>query len=494
MEAEQLANLLARNKRFITLVIGSAAITALALTYVVSEKYRASTLVLIRPQQSVDLVPKRQEILNFPVGFYTPVETGSKTYTEIVKSRAIAEKIVGSLHLDKARDQGGGILWLWRQSTTAVKKAFAKIWVVLKFGRIPQDTPFNEAVEETIKNLEVKPTKDTYLFEIQATSRSPHDAADIANAATSAFMEYMVEASSTDRAGTARQSEERLAASEWSLAASRKALADYKRDHGLVSLSKETEVEVEALSSLQTSLQSTTTKIAGLLARHAELERKLGKTDKVALSSTKRVANPILADLRAQLANDEVKLARLNKLYTPKHKEVEELTAEIQQIEEVLNHAPATLESEQITQVTPQYQWVLDEITRVDTDLASLRAEQSRLNSAVEEKRSKLARIPSEEAEVARLQLAVGVNEEAHKIIAKANEEISVFSLQAAPSIEVVQAAVPSVYPVSPIKIYNVSLAALLGLLLAIALVLASDYVRSWRMMPATAKAKTTGL
>ncbi len=471
MDIRDFIQLLARSKTFIVVLIVSAMVTAMGLTYVISEKYQSSAVVLVQPQESLDLVPKRAEILKFPVGFNTPVETGSTTYSEIVKSRAIAEKIVAALRLDAKGNEGGA--GIWRRALTGIKKDLMKAWTVMKFGRIPHDTPFNEAVEETIKNLSVKPTKDTYLFEIVAQARSPQRAADIANSATAAFTDYVRQVTAADNAATGKESLDKLTESSRTLELSRRALADYKRAHGITLLSKEAELELEALSGREKSLETTTTKIAGLSARREELRKKIAETSAVARFSSTVIDNPLLRDLRTKLTNNEMRLARLSEVYTDKHKEVAEIQAENARMEEELAKAPRTIDSEQVMQVNPLYQSLMTDLTAVENDLVSLGAERDKLAAEIDAKKAMLARIPSEEATVARLQLAVDLNEETQKLIAKENDEVNAGAVKAGPTLQVVHAAVPSVYPVSPIKIYNILLAAVLATLTAIAFVLA---------------------
>lgn len=492
MELRHFARLLLRNKSFLIIMIVSALLTAIALTYVISEKYRSSTIVLIRPQKSLDLVPKKEEILNFPVSFYTPVETSSRTYSEIIKSRAVAEKIVTTLHLDAPRtDETHGLLYLWKHTVTGTKKAAAKVWTFLKYGRIPKQLPFDDAVEEAIENLSVKPTKDTYLFEVEAQARSPYSAADLANVAAQALTEYIAGLSLADNDAASKLTEEALHASERKLDASRNLLADYKRSHGIASLGKQIDLQLEVLSGLENSRQATVTKITGLEARQAELQTKLAETQKVAKTSTKVIDNPLIRDLESQLAKNEVKLARLSKLYTPKHKEIESLVAENAKLREELRQEAPTLDSEEMMEVDPVYQSLAGDLAKADTDLASLNAERGRLEATIQGKRGLIDQLPAEEAELARLQLAVALNEETHKIVAKEYEELRMASIKAAPTIEVVHKAVPSPYPAAPIKIYNAGLAAILAAFASIAMVLLIEYVNVTLRTRAEAEAKT---
>src|SRR3954447_7185920 len=74
-----------------------AACVGLGLTYALPEQYESTALVLVRPGEAFKFnanAPDRKEILDFPVSQAAPIDAPSKTYIEVIKSRAVAVKIV----------------------------------------------------------------------------------------------------------------------------------------------------------------------------------------------------------------------------------------------------------------------------------------------------------------------------------------------------------------------------------------------------------------
>ena len=133
MEFRQFLNIIYRSRYMIILMCLSAVITATLLTYVLSEKYKSATIVLIRPRETIDLVPKRKEILDFPLGYYSPVETASKTYTEILKSGVVAERVIQLLGLDTMKeDKGTGWRYYLRKIKSGIKEFILKTWTLLR--------------------------------------------------------------------------------------------------------------------------------------------------------------------------------------------------------------------------------------------------------------------------------------------------------------------------------------------------------------------------
>jgi len=444
----------------------SAVVTAIALTYVVSEKFISSTTVLIRPQKSLNIVPKKEEILNFPVSYFTPVETASKTYTEIIKSRNIAERVVRQLGLGKiTEDEGSGLRYLWEKTKNKVKELRSKIWTILKYGRILKEDSFSYAVAQVQGGLTVKPTKETYLFEIEALAKSPLISAEIANAAAQAFVNYLQESGEMENAKAKELSREKINFSMKTLEEARSAVVEFKKKNGIVSLKKETELALELLSGLMNERESINTKIIGAVARKEEIVRQISEQKRFSKSTSKVTDNPLIRELYSQLAKNEVKLAGLRKRYTPEHRSVQELQAEIEEIRIKLKEESPTLNSEETLSVTPVYQELASELARVDTDLQSLNAERASLDASIMEKKALIEEMPKKEAELAKLELAQQLNEGTHMLLSKEYEELVISATRSRPDIEIIQAAVAPAYPARPIKVYHAVLAGILSLI-----------------------------
>lgn len=478
MELRQFLQMLSRYRSFIALMCLSAVVTAVILTYVVSEKYTAATTVLIRPQKSLVIVQKREEILNFPVSYLTPVETASKTYTEIIKSRNIAEMVVRQLGLDTSiEEEGSGFSYFLRKTKNRAKALLVKTWTFLKHGRLLESDAFSHAVSTVQRNLSVKPTKETYLFEIEAESRAPQTASDIANVAAQAFVGYLQELNEIENEKSKALSREKIKLSREKLQEARQAIVDFKKTNNVVSLKKEMELELEVLSGLGNSREITNTKIIGIKARKEEVERQIAEQERFSKSASKVTDNPLVRELYSELARNEVKLAGLRKRYTGEHRFVQALLAEIKEIKEKLKQEAPTLNSEETSSVDPVYQELISELTRVKTDLETLKAERARLDAAILEKRSLIEEMPKKEAELSRLELAEKLSKETHMLLTQEYEELVVAEARNMPHIAIIHAAVAPLYPTGPIKVYYAGLAGVLSLIAALGMILLMENI-----------------
>jgi capsular exopolysaccharide synthesis family protein len=455
-------------------------ITATLLTYVFSEIYRSSTKILIRPQRSIDLVQKREEILNFPVSHFTPIETASRTYTEIIKSRPVSEKVVTLLGLDKMKDdEGTGLPYLWKKTKKNIKGFMLKTWDILRYGYIREDNAFGRAVTEVQGGLSVKPTKETFLFELQAEAKSPALSSAIANAAAEVFVYYMQEMNNSDMQREIKLREGNVALSNEDLARARNAIAQFKEREGIASLKDQMELEVKSLSGLENSWKSINTEMRGAEAKKIEIIRQLREMRKFSKSEAKVRENPLVRTLQAQLAEKEVKLAALGELYTEDHKQIKTLRTEIYEIKSKLNREPPTFGSEETISIDPVYQDLSLELGRVGTLLKSLRAKSNDLTLTIQERKKRIQEIPQKEAELAKLELIATLNEETHKLLSKDYEEVRIAAGKKAPDVRVIHNAVTPIYPVRPIKVYHTALAGILSLIFGIGIALLREHMNT---------------
>jgi capsular exopolysaccharide synthesis family protein len=456
----------------------SAVITATLLTYVLSEKYKSATIVLIRPRETIDLVPKRKEILDFPLSYHSPVETASKTYTEILKSRVVAERVIQLLGLGAMKeDKGTGWRYYWRIIKSGIKGFILKTWTLLKYGRIEESDLFNQAVSEIQGGLSVKPTKETYLFEIEAEARSPQLAAAIANASAKSFMDFLKDQSLLELKGARQLSEEKVEQARQRLENARQDLVDYKERHKIVSLSEETTLQLKLFGEIESSLKTVNTDINGAIAQKKKIARQLAEIDNFTKYSSKVIDNPILRDLKLQLVHKEIALKGKRERFTTDHRGIRLLQAEINEIKAKIKQHDPTLDSEVTSTVNPIHENLLENQTDLENQLASLQAQKVNLLNAIEKKKTILEKLPVQEARLANLELLITLQQQTYELLSRESEELKMAVIRKVPDIQMIHAAMPPLYPVRPIKIYHAGLAAILSLIVGIGIALLKEHM-----------------
>jgi capsular exopolysaccharide synthesis family protein len=481
MELKEFLRAVYRHRYMIGVMCLSAVITASVLSFFVAESYQSSTSVLIRPRKSVSIVPKKEELLSFPVSYFTPIKTAAKTYAEILKSRVIAERVITRMKVDKTVESEQQSLW--RRGKTRIRSAIGGALILLKYGQVRKESDFERGVREVQEALSVKPTKETYLFEIQAEASTAAWATAVANTAAQVFTEYLAESEKRRIADATKVSQQKIDRAMERLEASKSAVIDFKRRHGIVSIHKETELELQLIAHLKQEWESVNTEIKGASARNTEIKRQLADFERLSKSGAILTDDPLARDLYFELAKKETKLAGLLKRYTPEHRDVKALQAEIDEIradtQQVFgqNADKAALPNEAAHKSLTAFSTLMSDLVEVETELEELKAESDRLAATIEEKESLIERMPQNEAELARLELVSALNEESYKIVSREHQELVIAARNEGPDIEIVNEAVASLYPVKPIRIFNGMLAGVLSLLFGIGIAVLIEHM-----------------
>jgi uncharacterized protein involved in exopolysaccharide biosynthesis len=116
----------------------TAVLASVVVAYSIPERYRATTLILVRPQEKMRLEARgsEKEILNYPVSPLAPVDVPSRTYIEVIRSPALAERVVRSLGLDRPQEPSEQAGWraVWMRSKDRALDVMGDVWLFLKYG------------------------------------------------------------------------------------------------------------------------------------------------------------------------------------------------------------------------------------------------------------------------------------------------------------------------------------------------------------------------
>ncbi len=267
MELSALLHSLSKYKTPLVLLCLSAVVNTVLLTYVIAEKFESSALVLVRPQEDLKITSagQRKEVLDFPLPQVIPFEAMTRTYAEVIKSRAVAEQVVRILHLDEDRGETG---WWKRAKKTAAKFA-GDVWALLKYGKIPPEDPFERAVENVEDYISVEPKKDSYVFQITYEATDPQQAAAVVNTAAEVFVAYHQEVYKAEATKAREFVEAELRQSEQRLADARRQLQEFKESNEVTLLDEELSTKIDALTTLESSVAKQEVELSGLSQRLA---------------------------------------------------------------------------------------------------------------------------------------------------------------------------------------------------------------------------------
>jgi uncharacterized protein involved in exopolysaccharide biosynthesis len=340
------------NKWMILLLCLSSTVTGVVLAYSIPEKYKATALVLVRPQEMIGLSPGQssaKEVLELPAsGSTMQVETPSKTYIEVIKSRAVAERIVRSLNLGQdEKEAAGETLVSWLKSR--VRELVYAAWDVVRYGRVIELSPFESAVRELMKNISLTAIRDTFVFQIAYLSGNPEEAAAVANEAAKVFVEYRSLDSEKDAKGNREFIERQMEETERELDEARRDLQVFKERHDTASFEEERTEMIKAIATFEVWLEETEVELSGLLEEFtpsnpkvAMLEGKKARLEKTIAQDREKLRE--LPEHEAELANLELHVRSLENTYETIRKEFEEARLRESRTEsEIRVASPATV-------------------------------------------------------------------------------------------------------------------------------------------------------
>jgi succinoglycan biosynthesis transport protein ExoP len=359
-----------------------ATCAALGLSFVLPEQYESSALVLVRPFEEIKFNSNSsdQKISEFPVNLSAPIDALSKTYVEVIKSPAVAMRIVEALQLQVQKPKQyqnlfeaiKGRLGTWVGNTMRTVRNYCK------YGRDIPASPFDLAVEDVEQNLTVSVRKDTYAFDITARAKDPEQAAAIANMAAKIFVEHNSQAYRSESARAREFIGTQLDESRSELDRARAAILSFEKSSGTFELNSEYNDSLKNLSDLEDTIAKDQGKLTGL----------------------RRLAGKFTPNMLAQ-----------------------------------------------------------------EAEIAELKAESSGLLE-------RLAAFPEEETEMRRLQLNEHLAEKSYEFFRKQYDEARVKESETVTEIRIVSPAVPTLYPVKPVKYVYAGLSFATALLVAIGLAL----------------------
>jgi uncharacterized protein involved in exopolysaccharide biosynthesis len=287
VEVEQIAifDVLRRHLAMIIAVPLIAALAGYASTFLMTDQYKGTAVVLVRPQQQIKMGTGKEtrEFLDFAMG-NAAVETASKTYIEIIKSSALLGEVVRELGLDNAKDDEGDksrvLPAFLRPSEYGL--SLKRLILLLKYGKLIEDDPFTKAVKEVSGGLKAEAQLDTYIFEITYAGKDPQRVADVVNAVAKTLIRFVNKLGSSEALFQRDRLKTELEQRGQDLTAARQQVENYKRTRGVFLPTSEYDAKLKLITELEVELAKAQSAMAagqntlsagGLEARRGSLMR-----------------------------------------------------------------------------------------------------------------------------------------------------------------------------------------------------------------------------
>lgn len=483
MEFRRYWEIVLRYKGLIISLVLCASLGALAATYMLTEPYTASSLVLIRPQETRRVTDppagmKEKEVLGFPlVG--TEANVFNRSYAGIIQSRGIAKKIVDDLGLDKLSNpkESNLVKRAWKFVKDQAKFCIYVGWTLMKHGRFERPDPYENLIDNVKYSLSAEPIRDTYLIQIDATSDDPDFAALLANSATDAFIDYWGEAYYNSTEEDLGILEGQAEANEAELNALMTTVEAYKEKEGILNLEVQILEKISSMSHFEMKVRQVEADISEVIHEIETIERELHGIDLTSMATTIVSSNPVAIELQKILVDLEIEMAGARERFTPSHPEVIALRAKIEETKKRLAAEETYTVSDETSEKNPVYLGMEERLALLKTKLPAMEAKRDGYQETVEKYGNEIEALRDKTKELSILERQVETLKAIHSEFVMGVRDYRVLSIKKPEEIHLVSAATPPLYPTGPIKVIHTGIAAGMALVVGIALAFFLEYI-----------------
>ena len=430
-------------------------------TLMETPQYRASTTIQIDrlAQRVVDYRDASGAAEQYDDGF------AFQTQIELLRSRALAERVMEALRLDLDRKPNAVA------PTTGAEKAAEPItersdWI----GRIL--TTLRKRSEPSIKDtqlldresvvgslrgsMQIEPVPNSRLVRINVVGADPALASRVANAWADAYtksnLERKVDASSYARTFL----EQELAKSKIRLEESENSLVQYTRQKEILSVDEKSNPLTQNFTDFSAALAKAEQDRIKAEANYDEIKRTLS-------SSRDLLENKALATFRESKAKLELEYQQQLRTYKPGHPTMQALQAQIEVAEQRIQS-----ESKAIT-------GSVESTARAAFD--SAKAQEDRLRARVETSKRSILNVQDQGIRFNILKREVDTNREMYSGLLKNLKEVGVTAMVGTNNVSVVDKADVPLFPFRPDVFRGAMTGLLLGLMAGLALAFVVEYM-----------------
>jgi chain length determinant protein EpsF len=284
-----------RRLLFSLVALSVLALTALAL-WIWPASYTATTRVLLETGRSREALTDSGIPSTLGQGYIG-------TQVDIIRSERVAREAVKSLGLESS-------------------EVARQIFLRETGGRGSIDQFFAERLADRIR---VKPAQQSNIVEISFKAPDPRFAADAANAVARAYIATQVDLKVKPAREFTEFFDQQAQLVRQRYEASQRKLSQFQRRYGITSVDERLDVESNRLQELSTQL----TQMQAVRSESAEKAGSASRSGAAGNSLPDVLNNPVVAQLKAEIARAEARLAELQGQFGPRYPTVERTRDEL---------------------------------------------------------------------------------------------------------------------------------------------------------------------
>ena len=420
MRLSQLIRILWVQRKLSLCILATVMAIAVAASLLLPKKYLGESAVVI-DERGID--PLAQEAA-MPTQLVTNYVA---TQVDVIASHNVALKVVDRMKLTTDPE----IVKKFQEKTRGVGSI--RDW----------------AAEEILKSLDVKPSRESNVIFLQFTSKSPQAAADIANSFAENYIQTSLELKVDPARRQAGWFDQQVNDLRGALETAQRKLAVYQGEHGVIGIDdNRLDVETARLTEISNHLVAAQAAMYDAQTRQRQMSdaSAKGRSDE----SVNLQQNPLLQNLKTELARSEAKFADVSQRYDRNHPQYMSAQAELESLRskvaaEVSNASGAVARE--------------SEIARQDT---------ADLERAMEQQRKRILDLQHNQDELAVLKRDVESARAAYDSSLQRGGESRLESRLNNTNTAILNYAFTPMKPSSPRLLLNLALAIVLGSLLAV--------------------------
>jgi len=368
------------------------------------------------------------------------------TQFRIIESRAVAQRVVERLGLQSDAE----FLGVGKKADPEAQSA--------QLAAI-------DAIEVLQRRISIVPEKDTRIVHIRVEDPDANRAALLANEVADAYIAESLALKLRTSESASAWLEERLADLETKSKKSEVALYEFKKDSDVLTTALDDRLSIvsSSLSAYNTSLTEVRTRIAALKARteaFAQL-RKSSPDDARWAEGLPGADERMLGSLRSSLMDVTTQCVELAARYLPEHPALK-----------------ACLAKQAVTQENLDRE-LKNRIRAAQTELAEAVANERNLTALVESTKAEAFEVNKKQIEFDRLKREADNDQRLYDVVLKRLKDIELSGMLRTTNVRNLDAARPSLVPVSPDVKKNLLSALVAGLVLGVGVVLAREFLDS---------------
>jgi uncharacterized protein involved in exopolysaccharide biosynthesis len=442
---------------FLTIAIGTGLVTMF-----MPNEYESRMKILVKSLRSdVPITPERTTGTAGAISDNAVTEAQINSEIELLTSKDLLEQVV-------------------RQSGLDQRKPSLLQRIGLKEMARTDEARIELAAERLAKDLSVTPVKKANIVEITYSSTSPQLAATVLQRVQELYLEKHLKLHRPPGTyeffkGQADQYEQQLRDAE-------KQLSSFQQSMNVVSLAQQKDLTVQRMTDGRAKQLETEAFLKEVNQRINLLEEQLRTQQPRIVTQSRALPNQYSTErLNTMMVELQNRRRQLLTKFKPGDRLVKEVDDQIQTTKTALERALRETATEQATDLNPLRQTLATELARAKVDQVGAQARLISLTSQVRDYEAQLSRLEGITAQYQDLTRRVKEAEENYQLYEKKQEESRIadqLDQNKITNVSIAELPVPSQLPARPNRALNLVLGLFLGAVVAIASVVAAEFLR----------------